>query len=73
MGGRMIAYELYVRDKEGKEHSVGILPGKRRDRKRITKESLINFSRTLLGDEAEIDLDSIRFVQVGSVEPENNP
>jgi len=73
MGGRMIAYELYVRDKEGKEHSIGILPEKRRDRKRITEESLINFSRTLLGDEAEIDLDSIRFVQVGSVEPENNP
>ena len=70
----MVVYELYVRDKEGKEHSIGILPEKRRDRKRITEESLINFSRTVLGDEAEIDLDSIRFVQVGSVvEPKNNP
>jgi len=69
----MVVYELYARDKEGKEHSIGILPEKRRGRKRITEESLINFSRTVLGDEAEIDLDSIRFVQVGSVEPENNP
>ena len=69
----MVVYELYVRDKEGIEHSIGILPEKRRDRKRITEESLINFSRTVLGDEAEIDLDSIRFIQVGSVEPENNP
>jgi len=69
----MVFYKLFVRDKEGKEHFIGILPEKRRDRKRITEESLINFSRTVLGDEAEIDLNSIRFVQVGSVEPENNP
>jgi hypothetical protein len=69
----MIVYELYVRDKEGKEHSIGILPEKRRDRKRITQESLINLSRTILGDETEIDLDSIRFIQIGCGEPGSNP
>jgi len=69
----MVVYELYVHDKEGKEHFIGTLPEKRRDRKRITEESLIKFSRTVLGDKAEIDLDSIRFVQVECVEPGNNP
>ena len=72
-GGRMVVYKLYVRGEEGKEQFIGILPEKRRNRKRITEESLINLSRTVLGDKAEIDLDSIRFVQVGCVEPENNP
>ena len=71
-GERMVFYKLFVCDKEGKEHFIGILPEKRRDRKRITEESLKNFSRTVLGNEAEIDLDSIRFVQVGSVEPGDN-
>lgn len=69
----MVLYKLFVRDKEGNEHFIGILPEKRRDRKRITEESLINLSRTVLGDETEIDLGSIRFVQVGAVEPENSP
>ena len=69
----MVVYKLYSRDEEGKEQFIGILPEKRRNRKRITDESLMNLSRTVLGDKAEIDLDSIRFVQVGRVEPENNP
>ena len=70
----MVVYKLYIRDEEGKEHFIGELPEKRRNRKRITEESLINLSRTVLGDKAEIDLDSIRFVQVGSVvEPEEYP
>ena len=69
----MVVYKLYVRDEEGKEQLIGILPEKRRNRKRITDESLINLSRTVLGDKAEIDLDSIRLVQVGRVESENNP
>jgi hypothetical protein len=69
----MVVYELYARDKEGNEHFIGTLPEKRRDRKRITNESLINFSRTVLGDEADIDLESIRFIQMGSFEPGSNP
>jgi hypothetical protein len=69
----MVEYKLYLRDEEGTERFIGILPEKRRNRKRITDESLMNLSRTVLGDKAEIDLDSIRLVQVGRVEPENNP
>ena len=69
----MVLYKLFVRDKEGNEHFIGILPEKRRDRKRITEESLINLSRTVLGDEADIDLWRIRFVQVGFIEPEHSP
>ena len=63
----MVVYRLYGRDEEGKEQFIGTLPERRRDRKRITDESLINLSRTFLGSKAKIDLDSIRFVQIGSV------
>jgi len=60
----MVGYRLYVRDKEGEEHFIGILREKRKDRNRITEESLVNLSKTVLGEKAEIDLDKIRFVQI---------
>jgi len=64
----MILYKLYVRDQEGEEHFLGILPERRNDPKRITDESVANLSKSILGPDAEILLDSLRFVQVGSIE-----
>ena len=46
----MVAYEFYWRDETGKEHFIGILPERRKKPERITEESVINWGRTLLGN-----------------------
>ena len=57
-------YKIYVRDEDGEEHFLGILPERRNDPKRITEESVVNLSKIILGPDAEIQLDSIRFVTI---------
>ena len=44
----MVAYEFYQRNDKGTEHLVGILPERRRDSKRITRESVMNWGKELL-------------------------
>jgi hypothetical protein len=39
----MMAYEFYWRDETGKEYLIGILPERRKDPERITKESALNW------------------------------
>lgn len=68
----MVLYKIYARDQDGEEHFLGILPERRNDPKRITDESVVNLSKIILGPKAEIRLDSIRFVQVESIEDSNS-
>jgi hypothetical protein len=58
----MIAYEFYWRDEEGKEHFIGILPERRKNRERITKKSIINWGWQVIGENS--DVKNIYFVQV---------
>ncbi|MGB7575906.1 MAG: hypothetical protein WBN53_18820 [Thermodesulfobacteriota bacterium] len=58
----MTAYEFYYRDEKGKEHFIGILPERRRDPKRITKESVLNWGWKVIGDSS--DVEDIYFVSV---------
>ncbi len=58
----MVAYELYVYDKLKGYELIGILPERRRDPKRITKESVLKWGRMVLGDDA--DKNSIIFKQI---------
>jgi hypothetical protein len=52
----MVAYELYLHN-EKKEHKLfGILPERRKDPKRITKESVLKWGRMVLGDGAKEDI-----------------
>jgi hypothetical protein len=60
----MVAYKLYWRDEQNKEHLIGVLPERRRTPERITQESLSNWSRIVLGDKTGINLDHIYFVQI---------
>jgi len=46
----MVAYELYCYDKIKGYELIGILPEKRKDPKRITKESVLKWGRMVLGD-----------------------
>ncbi len=50
----MVAYEFYLRNDKGSEHLVGILPERRKDPKRITRESVMNWVRELLGNKKDI-------------------
>jgi hypothetical protein len=61
----MIAYEFYWRDEEGKEHFIGILPERRKNRERITKKSIINWGWQVIGDNS--DVNDIYFVQIEMV------
>jgi hypothetical protein len=49
----MKAYEVYELNPEtGEEEMIGILPERRRDLSRTTKESVLNWGKILLGDKA---------------------
>jgi hypothetical protein len=50
----MTAYEFYYRDERGKEHFIGILPERRKDPKRITKESVLNWGRMVIGENSDV-------------------
>ncbi len=58
----MTAYEFYYRDERGKEHFIGILPERRKDPKRITKESVLNWGRMVIGEGS--DVTDLYFVRV---------
>ena len=47
----MVAYELYLHNGKEEDELIGILPERRKDPNRITKESVLNWGRMLLGDD----------------------
>ena len=57
-----VAYELYVYDEVKGYELIGILPERRKDAKRITKESILKWGRMVLGD--DVDQNSIIFKQI---------
>jgi len=50
---RMLAYELFSYDEKNGYNFIGILPERRRNPKRITKESVLNWGRMILGSNAD--------------------
>jgi hypothetical protein len=58
----MIAYEIYWCDENGADHFVGTLPERRKNRERITKESIVNWGKKVIGD--YIKVKDIFFTQV---------
>lgn len=58
----MEAYEIYWRDENGEAKFIGILPERRRNPERITQESIINWGRKAVVDNAEVK--DIFFIQV---------
>lgn len=58
----MIAYDFYRRDEAGKAHFIWILPERRQDTERITKESILNWGRKVITDNKEAR--DIFFIQV---------
>jgi hypothetical protein len=59
----MTAYEFYCRDAKG-ANLIGILPERRKNPERINHESIMNWIRIVLGNNANVDFNSIYFIQV---------
>ena len=51
----MIAYAFYWLEEIDKVHFIGLLPERRKNPERITQQSISNYGRTILGNEADID------------------
>jgi len=49
----LISYELFSFDEKNGYEFIGILPERRKDPKRITDESVMNWGRMVLGDRSE--------------------
>jgi hypothetical protein len=49
----MVAYKLYSFDEKTGVEFIGILPERRKDPKRITKESVLNWGRMILGNNGD--------------------
>jgi len=67
----MTAYEFYSRDESGELHLIGVLPERRSDQERITDESIINWARSLLGDESRANNISYNTIKLEKSEDEN--
>lgn len=49
----MVAYELFSYDEKKGYEFIGILPERRKDPKRITKKSVVNWGRMVLGNRSD--------------------
>jgi hypothetical protein len=58
----MMAYELYTFDKINGYEFIGVLPERRKNPKRMTEDSVMNWGKILLGD--NVDNKDIYFKKV---------
>ena len=58
----MVAYQFYWHDEAGKYHLIGVLPERRGDPVRITRESVMNWAKDVIGD--TLDTNSLYFIQI---------
>jgi len=60
----MVAYKFYWCDESEETHTIGILPERRKDVLRITPESIMNWGRMVIGENAGVNLNNIYFDQI---------
>jgi hypothetical protein len=59
----MVAYEFYLQDDDmGEFNLLGILPERRKDPLRITKESIVRWGKLVAGD--SVDIHNMHFIQI---------
>jgi len=59
----MVAYEFYLHeDDRGEFNLLGILPERRKDPLRITRESIVKWGRLVAGD--SVDIHNMYFIQI---------
>jgi hypothetical protein len=58
----MVIYEFYWRDPIKGYEMIGMLPERRRDPRRITQQSVMNWGRKIIGENA--DFNDLFFIQI---------
>ncbi len=58
----MVAYAFYMFEDTEKIHFIVVLPERRKNPKRITQESILNYMRVVLGNDA--DIDNLFFIEI---------
>ena len=58
----MVVYKLYKHDQTEEPDLIGILPERRKDQKRITEESVLNWGKEVTGEDS--DFNDLYFVQM---------
>jgi len=58
----MVIYEFYWRDPIKGYEMIGMLPERRRDQRRITHQSVMNWGRKIIGENA--DFNDLFFIQI---------
>ncbi len=63
-GGRrsMVAYQFYVIDDQDEFHLLGVLPERRENSSRISRESIIKWGKSVVGD--SVSANHLYFIQV---------
>ncbi len=46
----ILAYEFYWNDNNGRSHFIGSLPERRKNPERITRESIMNWGKMIVGN-----------------------
>ncbi len=59
---QMVAYAFYMFEEIEKTHFIVLLPERRKNPKRITRGSVLNYMRTILGNGA--DVDNLFFIEI---------
>ena len=67
----MTVHKFYSRDESGELYLIGVLRERRSDQERITDESIINWARSLLGDESGVNNISYSTIRLEKSENEN--
>ena len=58
----MVIYRFYLNDENGEPNLIGILPERRKDQLRITRESIVKWGRLVAG--SSVNPNSIYYIQV---------
>jgi hypothetical protein len=58
----MVVYKFYKHDQTEELHLIGVLPERRKDRERITEESVLNWGKEVLGGNS--DFNNFYYVQI---------
>ncbi len=61
---RMVVYEFYRRIPGGEDRLIGVLPERRKEKERITHQSIMNWAKLLVPE--QIFSDKVYFVRVES-------
>ncbi len=58
----MVAYQFYVIDDQDEFHLLGVLPERRENSSRISRESVIKWGKSVVGD--SVSANHLYFIQV---------